>query len=133
MAESPLVTLARLLAGTVLMQGRLGHQVLGALLVMNSNEVAVAAASLVITGTSGQRSAVGQIALRTVAPALAVRTLLNTQEERIERRERRLAERERAWTERRMAIKKKNRELRAEVDRLRALARTTTPSGPNPP
>jgi hypothetical protein len=95
LAENPLATLGRLVAGIVLMQGRLGHQVLGQLLVMNSNEVAMAAASVVLAGTTGQRSAVGQMALRTVAPAVAVRTLLNKQEQRVDRKRTLLEQRER--------------------------------------
>ena len=59
LAEDPLGTLARLLAGVALMQGNLGHQVLGQLLVINSNEVAIAGASLVVAATTGQRSVVG--------------------------------------------------------------------------
>ncbi|MEO8074900.1 MAG: hypothetical protein ABI818_01145 [Acidobacteriota bacterium] len=118
MAEHPLVTITRLLGGVILMQGRLGHQVLGQLLVMNSNEVAMAAASVVVAGTTGQRSAVGQIALRTVAPALAVRALLKKQEDRLERQEERLAGRERTLDERRIAIKKENRKLHDTVSRL---------------
>jgi hypothetical protein len=95
LAENPLVTLVRLLGGTVLLQGRLGHQILGELLITNTNEVAMAVAGVVIAGTSGQRSAVGQIALRTVVPAVAVRTLLDKQEKRIDRKRQLLEEQER--------------------------------------
>ena len=95
MAENPLVTLVRLLGGTLLLQGRLGHQVLGELLITNTNEIALAVAGVVIAGTSGQRSAVGQIALRTVVPAVAVRTLLDKQEKRIDRKRQLLEEYER--------------------------------------
>jgi len=136
-AESPLVTLARVLGGVVLMQGNLGHQVLGQLLVMNSNEVAMAAATVVLAGTTGQRSAVGQIALRTVAPALAVRVLLNKQEQRIERREIRLADRERAIEKRRSSLRWKNRQLHAELERLseklRACESAASPATISPP
>src|SRR5262249_38719587 len=85
LAESPFATLSRVLPGVVLMQGHLGHQVLGQLLVTNTNEVVIAGAALVVAATTSQRSVVGQMALRTVAPALAVRVLLNRQEERLER------------------------------------------------
>ena len=111
MAENPLVTLARVAGGLVLMEGNLGHQVLGQLLIMNTNEVAMAAASVVLAGSRGQRSAVGQMALRTVAPALAVRVLLNKQEERVERKRLRLSERERELREREIALKRKRRKL----------------------
>lgn len=104
------------------MQGRLGHQVLGQMLVMNTNEAVLAGASLVVTATTGQRSAVGQIALRTVVPTLAVRLLLKKEEERLERREARLTEREREQDERRIALNKRNFTLRAELDKLRSQA-----------
>jgi hypothetical protein len=120
LAESPLVTLSRVLAGVVLMQGRLGHQVLGQLLVTNSNEVAIAGASLVVAATTGQRSVVGQMALRTVAPALAVRVLLNRQEERLERKSQRLAERERALERRSIKLEAEHGDLEAEMERLLA-------------
>jgi ABC-type phosphate transport system auxiliary subunit len=135
LAENPLGKLGRLLGGVVLMRGRLGHQVLGQLLVMNSNEVALAGAALVVAATTNQRSAVGQMALRTLAPALAVRTLLNKQEERLRWKEIRIAERERAIRLREEApapigirkrelkqrcseLEAENRELHAEVERL---------------
>jgi hypothetical protein len=118
LSESPLATLSRILAGVVLMQGRLGHQVLGQLLVTNSNEVAIAAASLVVAATTNQRSAVGQMALRTVAPALAVRVLLNKQEERLERKAERIKEREQALDERRIVLDAEHCDLQLEMDRL---------------
>jgi hypothetical protein len=124
LSESPLATLVRVLGGTVLMQGRLGHQVLGQLLIMNTNEVAMAAASLVVAGTTGQRSAVGQIALRTVAPVLAVRSILRHQEERLERKEVRLRSRERAVIERRIVTRRRNRRLREENERLKRQLRS---------
>jgi hypothetical protein len=124
LTESPLFTLSRVLAGVVLMQGRLGHQVLGQLLVTNSNEVAIAGASLVVAATTNQRSAVGQMALRTVAPAVAVRLLLNKQEERIERKTIRLDERERALEKRRIVLETEKSDLQDEVKRLLAAART---------
>jgi hypothetical protein len=121
LAESPLLTLSRVFAGVVLMQGRLGHQVLGQLLVTNSNEVAIAGASLVVAATTGQRSVVGQMALRTVAPALAVRVLLNKQEERLERKSLRLAERERALEQRKIVLDTERGDLEAETERVLAL------------
>ena len=100
LAESPVLTLARLLGGVVLMRGRLGHQILGELLVIGSNEVAVAGAAVVVAATSRQRNAVVQVALRTAVPALAVRGLLRKQERRIAWKERLIAERERRVEER---------------------------------
>jgi hypothetical protein len=94
------VTLARLAGGLILLDGNLGHQVLGQLLIMNTNEVAMAVAAAAMAGTTGQRNVVGQIIVRTVVPAVAVRTILNTQEERIDRKMILLEERERALDKR---------------------------------
>ena len=121
MADSPLFTLARVLGGVILMQGRLGHQVLGQLLVTDSNEVAIAGASLVVAATTGQRSAVGQMALRTLAPALAVRILLNQQEERLEQKALRLADRERALDKRKAELRKDCDEERDDLDDLQIM------------
>lgn len=125
MAENPLATLGRVLGGVILMQGRLGHQVLGQLLVMNSNEIALAAASVVIAGTTNQRSAVGEMLLRTVAPAVAVRLLLNKQEERLERKQLILDERERVLRKRetRTEVMAKRLALRSRVHRRRRIKR----------
>ena len=130
MAESPLATFSRILAGVVLMQGHLGHQVLGQLLVTNTNEVVIAGASLVVAATTSQRSVVGQMALRTVAPALAVRVLLNKQEERIERKAERLAERERALERRTAELETERRDLEAEMARVMALLEKKTSRQP---
>lgn len=140
MAESPVLTLVRLLGGVVLMRGRLGHQILGEMLVMGSNEVAVAGAAAVVAATSRQRNAVAQMALRTAVPALAVRGLLQKQEKRIAWKERLVAERERRVEEREreldraavpeehtrfegaaariMALEEENRQLQGERERL---------------
>ena len=109
MAESPLATLTRLLGGVVLVQGNLGHQVVGQLLIANTHEVALAAAFAVVSAASGPRHELGQIALRTVAPALAVHALTHKQEERVERKMQRLEERERAFARRRARWKRQRR------------------------
>jgi hypothetical protein len=111
LAESPLVQLTRVLGGVILMQGNLGHQVLGQLLVANTNEVALAAAFAVVSGASGPRNVVGQVALRTVAPALAVRAILNKQEQRVDRKTQLLADRERAFKNRRARWRRERRRL----------------------
>jgi hypothetical protein len=95
LAENPVATLARLAGGIILMEGDLGHQVLGQLLIMNTNEVAMAGAAAVLAATSGARNTAAQIMLRTVVPALAVRVILNKQEERIDRKMALLEKRER--------------------------------------
>ena len=119
MADSPLLTLTRLLGGVVLMQGRIGHQILGQLLVLGTNEVALAGALAVIAATSGQRNAGAQIAIRTVVPALAVRGLLDKQERRIDWKESVVAKRERKVAKR----EKKITELEEEIRRLQKLLR----------
>jgi hypothetical protein len=93
-AENPVVTIARLLGGITLLHGRLGHQVLGQLLIANTNEVAIAGAAVVIAGTAGQENAAAQVAIRTALPALAVRSLLVKKDERLQRREKLVGERE---------------------------------------
>jgi hypothetical protein len=85
LAENPLGRLARLLGGVVLTQGRLGHQVLGQLLLLDTDEVAIAGATVVVAATSRQRNAIAQAAIRTAVPALAVRGLLHGDEKRLEK------------------------------------------------
>jgi len=109
LAESPLTKLARLLGGVVLMQGGLGHQVLGQMLVMGSKEVAVAGAAVVVAATTRQRNAVAQVALRTAAPALAAHVLLQKEEKRIERKETLMAERECKVEERERKVEERER------------------------
>lgn len=94
MAENPLRKIARLLTGVALMQGRLGHQVLGQLLVAGTSEPAIAGAAVVIAASSRQKNAVAQVALRTAAPALVVHGLMRQDAKRIERRAAVLARRE---------------------------------------
>ena len=93
-AEGPLSKVARILAGVVLVQGRLGHQVLGQLLIAGTNDAAIAAAAVVVAGTTRTRNAAAQVALRTAAPAIAAHALLQGEEKRINRREQLLRDRE---------------------------------------
>lgn len=111
MSENPLMTLARVLGGVVLMEGNLGHQVLGQLLIMNTNEVAMAGAIAVVTGARGRRNVVGQIALRSIVPALAVRAIITKDEQRLERKALRLRERERDLKKQRTELRRKRRSL----------------------
>ena len=115
MAENPVLTVARLLGGLVLFQGRLGHQVLGQLLIANSNEVAIAGAAVVVAGTAGQQDAAGQIALRTAVPALAVRSLLLTKEQRLKRREKIVSEQESAVAK---TLKKRDEKIAAQARQI---------------
>src|SRR5687767_14993000 len=82
-ADNPFVTLARVLGGVVLMQGRLGHQVLGQLLVTGSHEVTIAGASLVIAASTREKDAVSQAVIRTLAPAVAIHALTHREDKRI--------------------------------------------------
>ena len=67
------------------MPGRLGHQVLGQVLLSGSSDVAIAAASVAVAAATRQRDVVTQVAISTVVPALAVRSLLQKQEDRIKK------------------------------------------------
>lgn len=78
----------------VLMQGRLGHQVLGQLLVADAGDAVLAGAMMVITGTARQRNIVAQAAIRTAAPTLAAQWFLRSKALHIQRREAGLEERE---------------------------------------
>jgi hypothetical protein len=115
-AEDPLRQLSRLAGGILLMQGRLGHQVLGQLLVMDTSEIAMAGAALALAATTGPRNAVGQVALRVVAPAVAGHIVLKKQEDRIDRKQALLDEHEKE-VER---IEEDNQQLKLELGRLRA-------------
>jgi len=117
-AESPVLTVARLLGGVVLLNGNLGHQILGQLLITNSNEVAIAGAAAAVAATSGQQNAAAQIAIRTAVPALAVRGLLLKQEQRIERRETLVAERERQLDEVTQAKKKSDQTIKTQKQQI---------------
>ena len=150
MAENPLGTLARLLAGVALVQGRLGHQVLGQLLIAGSNDAAVAAAAVVIAGTTRTRNAVAQVALRTAAPAIAVHALLQGEERRINRldeslreRQKRVATEQHRLEQEQSRLEQQNRFLTGKVvtlerenvslaDRLRTQT-VASPAAPSPP
>jgi len=113
MAEDPLRQLSRLAAGIVLMQGRLGHQILGQLLVMDTSEIAMAGAALALAATSGPRNEVVQVALRTVAPAVAGHVVLKKQEDRIDRKQALLDEREEEFDRLRREVKTLKEQLAA--------------------
>ena len=121
MAEDPLRQLSRLAAGIVLMQGRLGHQLLGQLLVMDTSEIAMAGAALALAATSGPRNEVIQVALRTVAPAVAGHLVLKKQEDRIDRKKALFEEREKEFAR----LRRKCRDLKREVKQLRGAAKNT--------
>jgi hypothetical protein len=96
MADNALRRLLRLTAGVALSQGPLGHQLLGQLLILGGTDLEIAGANLVFAATARQRSTIGQVALRTAVPALAVHALFGRTEARIAARERRLQAQEAA-------------------------------------
>jgi hypothetical protein len=116
-AEDPLRQLSRLAAGIILMQGRLGHQVLGQLLIMNTSEIAMAGAALAIAATTGPRHEVAQIAVRTVVPAIAGHVVLKKQEERIDRKQALLDDREEEFAN----LRHEKERLDDEVKQLKGL------------
>ncbi|MBN1612078.1 MAG: hypothetical protein JW940_35935 [Polyangiaceae bacterium] len=91
MADDPLKKLARLLGGVVLIQGRLGHQVLGQLLIANSSQLALAGAAVAVSAVSRQENAAWQATIRILAPAVAVHLLAQQEAKRLERLSERLA------------------------------------------
>lgn len=127
MAENALGRLARLLGGVVLLQGRLGHQILGQLLVYDTDEAAIAGATVVIAATTRQRNAIAQAAIRTAAPAIAVRSLIHRDMKRLEAKEALLAERQRRIKERDEAIVKRERDLNSGRTALVAARRSLAP------
>ena len=97
------------------MQGRLGHQVLGQLLLMDTSELAMAGAAVAIAASSGPRHEVLQVALRTVVPTIAGHVVLKKREDRLERKQQLLKEREKE-VER---LRRENERLTTEVDQCR--------------
>ncbi len=85
MAETPLGKLARLIGGVALTQGRLGHQVLGQLLITNTTAVELAGANVAIAATARRRNVFTQAAVGTAAPALAVHGIARREAKRLER------------------------------------------------
>ena len=133
MAEHPLARLGRVVGGVVLMPGRLGHQVLGQLLLSGSTDVAIAAASVAVAAATRQRDVVTQVAVSTVVPALAVRSLLQKKEDRLKQladsiaaRDAQLAAREENLARREAAIRRPDQpdmqaRIRSLLDRVSRL------------
>jgi hypothetical protein len=132
-AEHPLARLGRVVGGVVLMPGRLGHQVLGQLLLSGSTDVAIAAASVAVAAATRQRDVVTQVAVSTVVPALAVRSLLQKKEDRLKQladsiaaRDAQLAAREENLARREAAIRRPDQpdmqaRIRSLLDRVSRL------------
>ena len=96
MPANALARLARLVGGVAMMQGGLGPQVLGQLLIAGTSELAVAGAAVMVAGTTRVKHPGAQFAIRTAAPAIAVQTIFARREELLNRRERDLLQREQA-------------------------------------
>lgn len=123
MAENPLLRVARLVGGVAMMQGRLGHQVLGQMLIAGTSELAVAGAAVAVAGTARVRNPAAQVVIRTAAPAIAIHALFDQRERMLRYRERALLQREILlarndfWLERQNgALKRLNADLRKQCD-----------------
>jgi hypothetical protein len=83
-----------------MMQGHLGHQVLGQLLIAGTGRLGVAGAAVAVASTARQRNDGLTVAIRTAAPALALHALFSRREQLLLVRERELLQRQRAIAER---------------------------------
>lgn len=93
-SSAPIAKLSRILGGSVLSDGPLGHQVLGQLLILEQRELEMAAAFVVVAASSRQKNAALWAALRVLAPAVAVHLLTKRKAERWQALWQRLDERE---------------------------------------
>ena len=103
MPEHPALKLTRILGGVALLQGRLGHQVLGQLLIFNATDLEVAGANVLVAATAQHPNAVVQALVRVAAPAAALRALNRRQENQLTKLEQRLDERQAALAAREAA------------------------------
>jgi len=126
MADGPAKKLARLAGGLAIMQGPIGHQVLGQLLISGSRSVEVAGASVVLALASRQPSIAAQVAVRSVVPAVLVEVFGRQERRRLEAELHRLQEEVERLSERKREIKRdlerenkelarKNRELQKKA------------------
>jgi predicted nuclease with TOPRIM domain len=120
MAENPLLKVARLVGGVAMMQGRLGHQVLGQMLIAGSSELAVAGAAIAVAGTARVRNPAAQVVIRTAAPAIAIHALFDQRERVLRYRERALAKIDFALERQNGALKRDLAALRSKYDATRA-------------
>jgi hypothetical protein len=137
LAEKAIATLARVLGGVVLLQGRLGHQVLGQLLLANTDDLAIAGASVVVAAASKSPNAVLRTVLQTAAPAAALHSLFARRQAQLQRQEQRLRAQEARWQADRRAGRARLRELddlerRCRRERGRLLRRIRTLEGQLP-
>lgn len=85
MSDSPLTRLIRLVGGTAMLQGPIGYQVLGNLLIAGSRSPEVAGVAAALAVGSRQRTTAAQVALRTLVPAVALHLLSEREAERLRR------------------------------------------------
>jgi hypothetical protein len=118
-AEDPLRRLARLAGGVVLTHGRLGHQVLGQLLLADSGDVVIAGAAVALAATGRHRSAVAQAALRTAVPALAVRAYYQRLARRLDQKAARLEQGKQAFAGERTRLAHLEQQVAGQAEDLR--------------
>jgi hypothetical protein len=118
MAGTAFSRLASLLGGVVLNQGRLGHQLLGQILIAGATDLEIVGAQVAFAATTGQKNAVAQMALRSGVPALAIRGLIRKEQRRLlrliqieDQRKRQLADLEKALEEQRQQARRVEDEL----------------------
>jgi hypothetical protein len=83
MADTPLAQLGRVLGGVALGYGSLGHQVLGQLLVFDTRQVEVAAATVLLAAFSNQKNALLQASVSVLAPAVALHVIARRSEDQL--------------------------------------------------
>jgi hypothetical protein len=111
-AESPLAKLSRVLGGVALGYGPLGHQALGQLLILNTSEVEVAAAGVLLSAVARQKDAALQASVRVLVPAIAVHLITRRNEQTLTKLSRVLDRREEA-----LAARERRLDARARGDR----------------
>lgn len=121
MAENPLQRLARLLGGVVLLQGRMGHQVLGQTLILGSPDLELAAGNVVIAAAAGTRNGAVKAAFQTTGSAIAITLLDRRQRQRLARDEALTHERERVSRERQATLDQQQKQLAARQHEFAAL------------
>jgi hypothetical protein len=94
--ETPLAKLVRVVGGVLLSQGRLAHQVLGQMLILDLNQTELAGAALVVTAGTQRAGLFARTAISTVAPAVALQIMVDKAQRRLDRREKDVERREKA-------------------------------------
>ena len=134
MAFDEVKRIARLVTGSVLFRGSLGHQLAAYQVIGGSRSIELATTNAVLAAASSQPSAAAQVALRSVLPAIAVDTLARRGIARspadsasglppiaaaaIERREKRTAEASRVTLEKMRGTEDELAKLEKKVDAM---------------